>query len=916
MKLAPKPPLARMGQKLADQGRYGDTMLVHMNPYEVQGLAAMSPTGQLTRNPETGQPEAFLPFLAPLLGKAIGTKLLAGKLGAGLAGAIGSGLGTFAESGSLEKGLVSGITGFGLGKIFSAGADAVNAGTEMASLTSAQEGLQTAMKGAELTPDMLEASKILQQPNAMVNAATMGEALATPVTAPVDVAAEQLIDPFAGARVPSEMPVGFTPISEQAQGVLDASQRVGSATSALDSARQGITFGDRLSAFTKPEGLRAMGKAALQPENLLTTGLGLGQRAAIEQQENMQRIADEQAAQDEAYAQGFRNVLTDALGMARGTNPNPYANRYASGGVVKMDSGGELDDSGEGDSGVSYTAEEEAGIAGYGLDNDKRYFITPAKGSAAERQSFLRGFEKQDPPTDYRHGFEQEYQFFDFIKDRPIDRYLDTFGSGPSDYLAGLLAVDQGTLDELGTPTAIGTKPLAEYTTTKGQQFSGVDNFSDMGVTRLPPIAPPVTTPETPVMLPPVVPPVIDPVVPPVVPPPPDPTFMDAVRGLGIEVDQDYVRPEGRMVYDVLEDFDAFGKEDVKQLADYFGVTEEFAQDNIDIIRQNRETRELLDKALEGGIEQVDPGEEAKDAYTEGEKDAVFNLINTGQLSIPAAAEYFQIPVDEVTAAYESMLSPASASDTPASASDTPASDSSSVSDQAADTAYSDILDIQDNLNIDDDILSAIERGEIDLAEMGQMFAKGGKTGKKSFMTKAGMVHLANGGIAEAIPEDQPEPEMMAPPVEEMSVEMMFDDGMGGIDHEALVSATIEAIKGTVDNADQIIELFIEEYGVDNFRVLRERVLQSIVPNAQTEGRIEGSGGGMDDEVMGMIGENQPVAVSPDEYIVAADVVSGLGDGSSEAGADILDQVQENVRAARTGGRQPAPINLSRVLPA
>ena len=87
MKLAPKPPLARMGQKLADQGRYGDTMLVHMNPYEVQGLAAMSPTGQLTRNPETGQPEAFLPFLAPLLGKAIGTKLLAGKLGAGLAGA-------------------------------------------------------------------------------------------------------------------------------------------------------------------------------------------------------------------------------------------------------------------------------------------------------------------------------------------------------------------------------------------------------------------------------------------------------------------------------------------------------------------------------------------------------------------------------------------------------------------------------------------------------------------------------------------------------------------------------------------------------------------------------------------------------------------------------------------------------------
>lgn len=51
---------------LATKGRYGDSMMVHMNPIEVQGLASMSPTGSLTINPDTGQPEAFLPFLAPL----------------------------------------------------------------------------------------------------------------------------------------------------------------------------------------------------------------------------------------------------------------------------------------------------------------------------------------------------------------------------------------------------------------------------------------------------------------------------------------------------------------------------------------------------------------------------------------------------------------------------------------------------------------------------------------------------------------------------------------------------------------------------------------------------------------------------------------------------------------------------------
>jgi len=71
----------------------------------------------------------------------------------------------------------------------------------------------------------------------------------------------------------------------------------------------------------------------------------------------------------------------------------------------------------------------------------------------------------------------------------------------------------------------------------------------------------------------------------------------------------------------------------------------------------------------------------------------------------------------------------------------------------------------------------------------------------------------------------------------------------------------------------------------------------------------------MDDEVMGVIGEQQDIAVSPDEYIVAADVVSGLGDGSSQAGADILDEIAANVRSARSGGRQPAPINLSRIMP-
>jgi hypothetical protein len=51
-------------QNVANQGRYGDSMLLHVNPAEVKGLAQAMP---ITVNPQTGQPEAFLPFLSTFI---------------------------------------------------------------------------------------------------------------------------------------------------------------------------------------------------------------------------------------------------------------------------------------------------------------------------------------------------------------------------------------------------------------------------------------------------------------------------------------------------------------------------------------------------------------------------------------------------------------------------------------------------------------------------------------------------------------------------------------------------------------------------------------------------------------------------------------------------------------------------------
>lgn len=130
------------------------------------------------------------------------------------------------------------------------------------------------------------------------------------------------------------------------------------------------------------------------------------------------------------------------------------------------------------------------------------------------------------------------------------------------------------------------------------------------------------------------------------------------------------------------------------------------------------------------------------------------------------------------------------------------------------------------------------------------------------------------------------------------------EDMTGGNPDNELVMATVSAIRGEIENADQIIKMFVEKYGSDVFMQLRDQVLQEIVPGAQTQGMIEGEGGGQDDMVEGMIGSQRPVAVSPGEYIVPADVVSLAGGGYSGDGAKFFDGLVDDIRQKTMGSTQ------------
>ena len=80
---------------------------------------------------------------------------------------------------------------------------------------------------------------------------------------------------------------------------------------------------------------------------------------------------------------------------------------------------------------------------------------------------------------------------------------------------------------------------------------------------------------------------------------------------------------------------------------------------------------------------------------------------------------------------------------------------------------------------------------------------------------------------------------------------------------------------------------------------------------------LDGETDGMADKVPATIDNEDPAALSDGEYVIPADVVSHLGNGNSDAGAKVLDEMLSRVREARTGETEQAPeINPKEFLPA
>ncbi len=144
-------------------------------------------------------------------------------------------------------------------------------------------------------------------------------------------------------------------------------------------------------------------------------------------------------------------------------------------------------------------------------------------------------------------------------------------------------------------------------------------------------------------------------------------------------------------------------------------------------------------------------------------------------------------------------------------------------------------------------------------------------------------------------------------------------EGKGQMNDKELISAAVEAIKGTSENPEVILGQFLAKFGEDALRDLVDKVQsgQFDENTGEGDGMVKGMGDGMDDMIPASLEGEQDVLLSDGEFVIPADVVSGLGNGSSDAGADKLENMMDRVRELRTGGKmQPPDIPDEMMLPA
>jgi hypothetical protein len=322
--------LANVAQNLADRGRKGDSMLVHMAPEEVAGLRALARAQgtDMTINPRTGLPEAFslkklfkaasfiLPFV-PIPGLFGMSSLLTKSIFSGIAA------GASAKGGfDLKQALGGGLRAYALGSL----------GEKM---------------GGAPTPD---GAPTVPTTTSVPNAAAVDAAAvsAPQVTVPGVDGDISLAGSYTGRAIPASLP-GAPQYEFSVQGPdvggagvsvpisLDAPFSPGDPT---------VPRPEGTPSFVTPEG-QGFGKPITKGFDIAAAGIGgLSLEKAAEEQRRYDMEATAIRQEDEERKRRFDELFARTLGSVRTAKAGGTIN-LAKGGMTYMEAGGTTGPTGE-----------------------------------------------------------------------------------------------------------------------------------------------------------------------------------------------------------------------------------------------------------------------------------------------------------------------------------------------------------------------------------------------------------------------------------------------------------------------------------------------------------------------------------------------------------------------------------------
>ena len=194
-----------------------------------------------------------------------------------------------------------------------------------------------------------------------------------------------------------------------------------------------------------------------------------------------------------------------------------------------------------------------------------------------------------------------------------------------------------------------------------------------------------------------------------------------------------------------------------------------------------------------------------------------------------------------------------------------------------------------------------------------------------------GLLKLAEGGGGlKALPSADENPGLRKLPegvrnkmgyMQEGGITSMIEGGSPdtGKNDKEIIADAVRAITGESETPQEDLAMFVSKFGESALEDLVDRVRSGqFGANSMRggEGLQRGAGDGMDDMIPANIDGEQDVLLSNDEFVVPADVVSGIGNGSSDAGAKALYDMMDRVRTARTGmTEQPPAVPEEAMLP-